>query len=88
MSARGSQSRRAARIRQNRKEWRQVQAALEAERIALSILDGRVTAQDAREDLHLTLQQAETERAASSLRAYRNGEPAWTWPATVPWDGF
>lgn len=63
-------------------------AAGRAERLALAILEGRVSAADAREALRLALREAEVERAAEALRAYRAGEPAWTWPARAPWAGF
>lgn len=63
-------------------------AAGRAERLALAILEGRVSAADAREALRLALREAEVERAAEALRAYRAGEPVWTWPARAPWAGF
>lgn len=63
-------------------------AAGRAERLALAILEGRVSAADAREALRLALREAEAERAAEALRAYRAGEPVWTWPARAPWAGF
>jgi len=63
-------------------------AAERAERVALAIVEGRVGAEDARETLRLALLEAETERAAAALRAYRAGEPVWTWPARAPWAGF
>lgn len=66
-------------------------AAGRAERLALAILEGQVSAPDlpdAREALRLALREAEAERAAEALRAYRAGEPAWTWPARAPWAGF
>lgn len=59
-----------------------------AERIALAVVNGTVSAADAREGLHLALVQGETERQARALRAYRAGERVWTWPATAPWLGF
>lgn len=59
-----------------------------AERIALAILDGKISAADAREDLSMHLRAAEVERQASALRAYRAGDPVWTWPARAPWAGF
>lgn len=63
-------------------------AAVRAERIALAILSGEVTADEARGDLSLALRECEVTRQASSLRAYRNGEAVWTWPAVAPWSGF
>ncbi len=51
-------------------------AAERAERVALAIV------------LRLALREAETGRAAEALRAYRAGEPVWTWPARAPWAGF
>lgn len=66
-------------------------AAGRAERLALAILEGQVSAPDlpdAREALRLALREAEAERAAEALRAYRAGEPVWTWPARAPWAGF
>jgi hypothetical protein len=59
-----------------------------AERIALAIVNGEVSAADARGDLQLHNRAAEVERQASALRAYRAGEAVWTWPATAPWRGF
>jgi len=63
-------------------------AAERAERAALAILEGRVSAGDARETLRLALREAEAGRAAAALRAYRAGEPVWAWPARAPWAGF
>jgi hypothetical protein len=68
-----------------------VSAAERAERVSLAIVGGRVSAEDmegARETLRLALREAETERAAAALRAYRAGEPVWAWPARAPWAGF
>lgn len=59
-----------------------------AERIALAVVNGQLSAADAHDDLHMHLQAAETERQADALRAYRAGQPVWTWPATAPWAGF
>ena len=63
-------------------------AAEHAERIALAILAGEASGPDAQEQLRMHNRAAEIERQAAALRAYRAGEPVWTWPATAPWKGF
>lgn len=63
-------------------------AAERAERIALAVAAGTVSAADAREDLHLATAEREAEQAAAALRAYRAGRPVWSWPARAPWMGF
>jgi hypothetical protein len=65
-----------------------VSAAERAERLALAVLAGTVTAADARGDLSLALRESEAERSAAALRAYRSGRPVWSWPAAAPWAGF
>jgi hypothetical protein len=59
-----------------------------AERIALAVVMGTVSAEDARADLSLHLRAAESDRNASALRDWREGRPVWAWPATAPWAGF
>lgn len=61
---------------------------LKGERIALAVLNGEISAEDAREDLHLATIEREIEQNASALRAYRNGESVWAWPSVAPWAGF
>lgn len=62
-----------------------------AECIALAIVNGEVPADgmaDALDNLRLLNRRAEIEQQAAALRAFRAGEPVWTWPKTAPWAGF
>lgn len=63
-------------------------AAARAERMALAVLNGDVTFDEIREDMQLATRERDAGRQAESLRAYRNGEAVWSWPAVAPWAGF
>jgi hypothetical protein len=59
-----------------------------AERIAVAVVNGEVSMEDARHDLHTHLRAAQVDRDAKALRDYREGRPVWAWPAHAPWAGF
>ena len=59
-----------------------------AERIAVAVVNGAVSMEDARDDLHMHLRAAQVDRDAKALRDYREGRPVWAWPAHAPWAGF
>lgn len=59
-----------------------------AERIALAVVNGEVSMEDARDDLHLHLLAAQVDWDARALRDFREGRPVWAWPAHTPWVGF
>lgn len=63
-------------------------AAERAERLALAVLTGDVSAADAREELGLALREREITADVNALRAYRTGVMVWTWPREAPWAGF